>query len=290
MTNNELLTMLIKALKSSKHTEAEIFHKVKVAQACLLKASRYPQAFSRKVLKAPVMLVANYGAKQCTTTESVKEVLQDVCPELLSELTPEELTMFCRLVHLQVGVSIPASNDYLKWSTKLMGVVAKKKAGIAYNNPITGFPVNVREYKTDTTEIQYRVFNKLTKTKLKINTKEVNAQSTATTAVPVAIHSIDAGILNKTHERLQKPMALIHDSFGSHPNDLNKMNTAVNESLLEVAQQPTLQNITDQLIKGCEEEITKAEKKSGLTLMTAPTQNTIDNIEEIVLQSKYAFS
>lgn len=199
--------------------------------------------------------------------------------------------MFCRLVYLQVGISIPASNDYLAWSSRLLNTVAKKKGGIAYNHPITGFPVNVREYKTELTKIQYKLFGKNTKTQLKIKTGEVNAQSTASTGVPILIHSLDAGILNKTKERLQKPMALIHDSFGTHPNDLNKLSQSVNESLLEVAQQPVMQNITDQLTKGCEEEVTKASKKCGFDLFTAPTQDTVKgDLETIILNSQYAFS
>ncbi|MCU8498482.1 hypothetical protein M2G70_07365 [Vibrio vulnificus] len=289
--NDKLLQMLITSLKSAKYSKDEIFDKVKIAQRTLEKASKYPQAFSRKVLKHPTMLTSNYGAKQCTTTESVRGTLSEIAPELLQEFLPEEFNMFCRLVFLQVGVSIPASNDYLNWSSKLLNVVAKKKAGISYNHPITGFPVNVREFKSELTPIQYKVFNKNTKTQLKVKTKEVNAQSTASTAVPCLIHSLDAGILNRTSDSFQKPMALIHDSFGAHPNNLVKLNTSINSALLEVAQGDVMQNIANQLTQGCEEEVQKASKKTNIDLFTAPQQNTFKgSLEELVMNSQYAFS
>ncbi|ENM2832905.1 hypothetical protein AB6Q85_003305 [Vibrio cholerae] len=53
---NALLTTLITSLKQSKHSKDEIFQKVKVAQSTLQKASKYPEAFSRKVMKHPTML------------------------------------------------------------------------------------------------------------------------------------------------------------------------------------------------------------------------------------------
>ncbi|KJR15249.1 DNA-directed RNA polymerase [Vibrio parahaemolyticus] len=291
INTTELLKSLIETLKAADYTKEEIFHRAKVAQSCLVKAQKYQEAFSRKVFKSPTMLVANYGSKQCTTTEAVQNTLHEVAPALLKEFSQEELNTFCRLVHLQVGVSIPASNDYLKWSSKLMYSVAKKKDGIAYNHPLTGFPVNIRENKEELTTIQYKVFAKSTKTQLKFKTKEVNPQKTATTAVPSIIHSTDAAILDNTKERFNDDMALVHDSFGTSPNKLNSMNTAINESLLDVAKEPVMQEITDQLTRGCEAEIAKAEKKSGLTLMTAPMQNTLKgSLEDTILNSTHAFS
>lgn len=290
--NNELLTALITALKNAKHNRQEILDKVQVAQSALVKASKYPEAFSRKVFKSPSMLVANYGSKLRTTAESVRESLLEVAPELLSEFTKPEENMFCRLVHLQVLSTFPASNNYLNWSDKLCKLVAKKKGGIEYNNPLTGFPVNVREFHTESSRYNYKVLGKSTYTKLKNRTKDVNAQSTATTAVPILIHSLDAAVLHNTKLRLDKPMALVHDSFGTKPNDLSDLTNCVNLTLLEVAESNVLQSISNQLTVGCEEEIKDYRKRTHINLLNIPYQGTIakEDLPKLVLSSEYAFS
>ncbi|WMB74210.1 DNA-directed RNA polymerase [Shewanella oncorhynchi] len=292
MNQNELLKTLVKALKAAKQNREEIFDKLQTAQSALAKATKYPEAFSRKVFKSPSMLVANYGAKLRTTSDSVKETLLEVAPELLNEFTKEEENMFYRLVHLQVGITFPASNNYLNWSNKLFNLVAKKRDGIAYNNPLTGFPVNVREYKTEQVKVNYRVFGKVTATKLKLRTKEINAQSTSTTATPICIHSLDAAVLHNTKLRLNKPMALVHDSFGVKPNDLDDLTSSVNLTLLEVAEADVLTNITNQLTVGCEEEIKDYRKRTGINLLNIPYQGTVakDNLAKVILNSEYAFS
>ena len=294
ITDNQLLTNFILSLKKAGKSKEEIFEQLKLARQTLTKATEFPEVLSRKVMKYPVMLVANYGSKLLTTTSKVRDAMKEIgedLPDLLEHFEQKEFNMFCRLVHLQVGVTLPAATNYLEWAQQMIAVSTRQHNGVAYKNPITGFPCNVRSFVVKSDLINYKVFGKRTSTKMRYKTEEVNHLKTTSSAVPTIIHSIDAGILDKTQERFNKPMALIHDSFGASPANMSSLHKSINESLLEVAESDVMQKIADELLVGCEDGIAKVQKKKGMDITKPPKANTFTgDLADTVLNSNYAFS
>ena len=157
--------------------------------------------------------------------------------------------LFCKLVFLQIGVSLPAATQYLEWSRRLCYRVTKAVGRVAYNNPMTGFPVHIRKEKEEVTEYRFRSNGKNAKLYLKERLNVANPTKTSTSSVPAMIHSVDAGILMMSVERSDFPVALIHDSFGSHPNNMSTLKENVNISLNDIYESNVLQSIADQLIE-----------------------------------------
>ncbi len=129
--------------------------------------------------------------------------------------------------------------EFIKTITELC---AKKNKGILFTTDI-GFPVYQKNVKSKSIKInsymwtpdrgaqriQFRVDKKIGK---------INTHSQKNSSAPNVIHSLDSTLLHRTVEgcynRGVRDFALIHDSYGVHPNDVPILNEEVREAFIKI--------------------------------------------------------
>lgn len=249
------------------------------------KLAHYPEMFGRSVFKGSVMITANYGGSSQTSRNDVYDQLEAIDSSILVDFTKEEQLMVTNFVYDSMKFAVPCSFAYLEYTKKLFSFVSRQKEGIFFVNPISGMPVMVRKDKEERESMIFKVNGKNKRTVLITRTDECNHTKTASTAIPLLIHSIDAAILINIKDKIgDVPMSYIHDSVGAHPNDMAIIRNAVNECLLEVFHSDALQKIVDQLLDGCTDIPEE--------LLTVPHVGDWPEEEAInqILNSGYAFS
>ena len=249
------------------------------------KLQEYPEFFGRGVFKKSVMVTANYGGSSMTSRSDVYEQLEALDSGILVDFTKEEQLMVTNFVYDSMKFAVPCSFAYLEYAKKLFSFVSRQKDGVFFVNPISGMPVMIRKEHEKRENMVFKVNGKNKRTVLITRTDECNHTKTSSTAIPLLIHSIDAGILLNIKGKIgDVPMAYIHDSVGANPNDMAIIRNAVNECLLEIFHSDALQAIVDQLLEGCTDIPDE--------LLKAPVVNDWDASEAVdqILNSGYAFS
>jgi len=133
--------------------------------------------------------------------------------------------------------------DFLKSLTR---EVVEKGSFIQYNTPIFGFPVVHRIVKYNVS----RVTTALAKLTIRTPTTVLDGTKMVNGIAPNYIHSLDATLMFRTVERLLasgvSSFALIHDSYGVHAADTEKLAHEVRESYIELFEDNPLYDFTEQ--------------------------------------------
>jgi DNA-directed RNA polymerase len=134
--------------------------------------------------------------------------------------------------------------DFLKSLTK---DVVKKGKYVFYTTPEFNFPVLHRVTKYDIT----RITTSLAKLSLKTPTTALNLGSMVNGIAPNYIHSLDATLMFLTIEKLLDDdvtdFALIHDSYGVHAKDVDKLSRYVREAFIQIFENKPLLNFVKQV-------------------------------------------
>jgi len=155
-------------------------------------------------------------------------------------------TLLSRLNYKGIGEVVHGAvvcRDFLKSLTK---DVIDKGDHIYYNTPIFGFPVLHRVVKTKV----HRVTTALAKLSIKVPTTQLDSRKMVNGIAPNYIHSLDATLMFRTVERLLEQgvtsFALIHDSYGVHAADTEKLSKEVREAYIEIFKDNPLYDFTFQ--------------------------------------------
>ena len=203
----------------------------------------------RKITKRNVMTfpynVSAFGMKD--------QLLTDILDEY--EDTPKQFwvgekwvaaTFLSRLNYKGIGEVVEGAvvcRDFLKSLTK---EVLEKGSHIFYRTPIFGFPVvhRIVKYKTS------RVTTALAKLSIRVPTTQLDAKKMINGIAPNYIHSLDATLMFRTVERLLQrgvtSFALIHDSYGVHAADTEKLAEEVREAYIELFEDNPLIDFVEQ--------------------------------------------
>lgn len=203
----------------------------------------------RKITKRNVMTfpynVSTFGMKDQLMTD----ILDDYENTDKQFWTGEKwiaATFLSRLNYRGIGEVVEGAvvcRDFLKDLTK---EVIEKGSHIFYRTPIFGFPVVHRVVKYNTT----RVTTSLAKLTIRTPTTQLDARKMVNGIAPNYIHSLDAVLMFRTVERLLargvSAFALIHDSYGVHASDTQKLAEEVRESYIELFEDEPLYNFVEQ--------------------------------------------
>lgn len=137
--------------------------------------------------------------------------------------------------------------DFIKYIT---GLCASRNKGLAYTTKI-GFPVYQKNLKTKSCQIASHIWtpNKgMQKVKFRVNKQigKVNTHSQKNSSAPNFIHSLDSTLLHlvvkRCYERGVTAFALVHDSYGVHPNDIDILNEEIRKAYVEIFSDDVLYN------------------------------------------------
>lgn len=127
---------------------------------------------------------------------------------------------------------------------------SERNRGLLWTSPM-GFTVyqkNVKkqEFRVDSTIWTPLKGNQRVQFRIKKSVGLVNNFSQKNSSAPNVIHSLDGGLLqmtvNKCADKGVVSFALIHDSYGTHPNDIPILNVEVRESFIEIFSDDVLYN------------------------------------------------
>lgn len=155
-------------------------------------------------------------------------------------------TLLARVNYRAIGEVVKGAvvcRDFLKSLTK---EVVEKGSYVFYTTPIFGFPVVHRIVKYRTA----RVTTALAKLSIRTPTTQLDSKRMVNGIAPNYIHSLDATLMFRTVERLLQrgvtSFALIHDSYGTHAADTEKLAKEVRESYIELFNDNPLYNFVEQ--------------------------------------------
>lgn len=206
---------------------------------------------NRKITKRNTMTfpynVSTFGMKD--------QVLEDILVPY--EGTPKQFwdskfekwqvaTFLSKLNYKGIGEVVEGAvecRDFLKSLTK---EVVKKGNYIFYKTPLIGFPVIHRTVKYETK----RVTTSLAKLSIRTPTTQLDSTRMVNGIAPNYIHSLDATLLFRTVELLKNQgvnnFALIHDSYGTHAADTEKLFKTVKEAYIEIFSGEPLYDFVEQ--------------------------------------------
>ncbi|MNJ09325.1 DNA-dependent RNA polymerase [compost metagenome] len=201
---------------------------------------------ARKLAKGPTMTYV-YGA----TLMSIKDGVVDWLIEegwTKEGLTYNKMAIFMAKVLLQaVEKTVPAAAAVMRWLKARLNDV-DQQAPVEWCTPL-GFPV-IHDYRDEerlrvrlrSCDVEYVVMYR------KLDSMKVASSKNAIS--PNFVHSLDGTHLGMTALRMQaggRDMVCIHDSFGTHPCDVDDMHSDIREAFIKLYERDILSDWANQL-------------------------------------------
>ncbi|WP_289055185.1 DNA-directed RNA polymerase [Carboxylicivirga marina] len=207
-----------------------------------------------------VIMTGNYNATKRGIIKGVMGILRDVEPDI--ELEDEEdvsiydisddMRCFTALAMYEAGESVlrgvvalkkhlnkVIGGEVVEWELS-DGFVAKN--GVKSTKKIKCF----LRLNKDTYTAIYNIYSK--------DEKKNDKRSTRTSLVPNFIHSLDACLLRMVAKRCHFDMSVIHDSFGCHPNNVDKMLQITKECFVEIIESDPIRQLTGESFEPIDED------------------------------------
>jgi len=224
----------------------------------------------RKIMKRNTMTLA-YGGTPYGFGQQIIEDTRDMSEYLRDK---EHLwgAMLGSLAHKTCYEKLPGPSGMLRMFESIADRVSEQNKFLSWFSPVTNFPV-VHGYKKP---IDKRTKLKYGDTELKVvvlawEESIVDKAAQRTGAAPNAVHSLDAVHLGMVVHDADFTPTIVHDSFGCHAGDMEKLFKLVREKFVELYKQEPLIYILTQL--------------ESLDLMPATGKLDVSS----VLESDYAF-
>lgn len=212
--------------------------------------------FTRGNFKFVVMVMAGYGGTEYglrkNNTSELKKQDDSAFIWEEEELTLKHKAAFDKLMSDVIAVSLPACRRYLDKSSEVSKIVVERDGFISFSNPINGFPVVNREFKTDTREVNATANGKRIRISLFTRLDTLDNAGMRNAFTPNLVHTMDAALLNLVEGQLDCDLSLIHDSFGAHPEDVDFVLEAYTSAMNIYAQNNLFQMVFDELETGVE--------------------------------------
>lgn len=211
-------------------------------ELCATLLSYSEELFCRSVFKHVVMTWCSYGLTDFSLREYNKGVFK-----WDEELDKEHKTKFDNLMLEALVIALPACSRFLKVFRKVGAEVAKRDGRFSFINPLSQFPVAFTERKMKKERVEVAQPGRIIKLNIIVPTNNIDTMAITNAVAPNVIHSIDAALLYRVSHTCSHDLCFIHDSIGSHADDVEATVAAYAKSMMKVAQMDVLNNILEQL-------------------------------------------
>ena len=200
----------------------------------------------RKCVKRPVMTLG-YGV----TLAGVREQLFDDTKELNEDLRYKEkmwVTPMGDLVFNTCYEELPGPAGMLNLFKDLANRANAKNEFLGWSVPITNFPV-LQAYE-EPTKVQVNANfqgQRIQLTVQKYEDMRLSKKDQLSGAAPNVVHSFDAAHLTLVVNACDFPVTMIHDSFGCHIGNMDKMFDIVRQQFIEFYVHDPLKQLLEQL-------------------------------------------
>jgi DNA-directed RNA polymerase len=211
----------------------------------------------RKITKRPTMTSA-YGAVPYGMGQQVWDDTRTI-NEYLGKQEKLWASMLGRELHAACYEDLQGPGALLKLFEEVAEVYNEKHEYMAWNSPITNFPVvqNYRKATSDRTLLSYGG-EKLHVVVENWEDATLDKDSQKLGASPNIVHSLDAVHMTMVVNAADYPVAAIHDSWGTTAGNMSSLFKLVREKFVELYKEDPLKQILTQL--GCENKIPKRGK------------------------------
>ena len=221
--------------KLEKEIETNAEEKAKLAE--VLK-----KVVKRKVVKQTVMTTV-YGVTFIGAKDQIKKQLKE---HLTEDEALSQASMYLAKLTLQcVGDLFDRAHEIKSWLVKSAELISKLNEPVSWFTPL-GLPVS-QPYRYDDMVVVLEAFDT---GELKINetVEDAKVQVSKQKAAfpPNYIHSMDSTHMMMTAMRMKQKglnFASVHDSFWTHPSDLEAMNLCLREEFVNLYNMPLLENL-----------------------------------------------
>lgn len=194
------------------------------------------QLMDRSLTKTPVM-TRSYGAKLYGIKEGIQEYIDE------AEMTQHFSNVFLagnwmgERVWDSMTASLKGPMSFMDWVQTCAGILAKAGKPMRWTNPIGGNCIQ-SPFVDKKTRVEVRINNRRVDYKINVPTRKIDKSKAESSSSPNVIHSCDASHLamttNLAHERGVNEFAMVHDSFGCHPDDAPALLLSAKESWIDM--------------------------------------------------------
>jgi DNA-directed RNA polymerase len=188
----------------------------------------------RDMSKKPVMTYV-YGATLSGTCSHVESTAEDLWGrDCWGELSSYRCSLFmAKALMLGVERTVPAAAECMRW---LQSLTRQHKGKRMEWTSLTGFKVTHDYQDYDEERVKVNSCG-IVQTVVRVFNGKVKPLQMANAISPNFVHNLDATHLTLTALKLQAlgmQMVAIHDSFGTHPSDVDALATALREAFYEM--------------------------------------------------------
>jgi DNA-directed RNA polymerase len=252
----------------------------------------------RKFIKKPVM-IDSYGASKEGKAEKIKPFLEKFLPRLDEEYINGFASHLASLIEESINEVVKSADVYEKFMKFIVKKIIKTNPKyVEWKTPL-GFIVSQVEFETKEGRIKFdnRIIKYIEETD-KISEKEHKKG-----IAPNFIHSMDATHLYRVINRLKEEnisIRPIHDSFGVHSCDVDRLQTILKEEFIKIYNENVLKNfvkdiknrynLSEDFLNDLDKFLKKLKKKKQINIDEyVPYFDDDFDLKEI-LKSKYMFS
>lgn len=226
----------------------------------------------RGLTKRPVMTLP-YGSTQQSCREYIYKFMLEDEPDAFPKEMRFKLSVFLTpILWESIGEVVVAARRAMDWIQRCASMVGKENKPLVWETPI-GFPVWQGRKRVISKQVRTELAGGI---RIRFNTDsdQIDVQKQRLGAAPNFVHSMDACHLMMTLLKGQEmgiqSFACIHDDFGTHAEDTDKLHTALRWAFVELySTNDVLADFRDSLQTTC-----------SVTLPPVPAKGTL-NLTEI---------
>ena len=190
----------------------------------------------RGLTKRPVMTLP-YGSTQQSCREYIYKFMIEDAPDAFPKDKRFRLSVYLTPILWEaIGEVVIAARRAMDWIQRCAAIVGKEDKPIIWETPI-GFPVYQGRKKVISKRVETELAGKI-RLRLNADSDKIDVQKQRLGAAPNFVHSMDACHLMMTllkgNEMGIESFACIHDDFGTHAEDTDKLHHALRWAFVEM--------------------------------------------------------
>jgi DNA-directed RNA polymerase len=209
---------------------------------------------TRKIAKRPTMTLP-YGSGQYGFTDQIVEFLQKHKLDTGTAYVHGDDHLCARylakVLYDSLGAVVVKALEAMTWLKEVSSEVAKEKLPVWWTTP-TGMPVCQVYRKVIGRNVDFVVLGRRFRLNLAVDSDEIDARKQAQGIAPNFIHSLDASHMVATVVKCLDAgimdFAMVHDSYGTHAGNIERLNVLLREAFVEQYSRPVLQEFVDSVI------------------------------------------
>ena len=223
-------------------------------------AEKWHGKLTRKLTKRNTMTVpysvTEYGMRDQLVQEFAK--LSKEGGEEFKGAGMADALYLAKVNYQAIGRVVVAARAAMGWLKEVASLVTATGVPVSWRSP-SGFVVSQRYTEMMAKGYDFDVAGRRFRMTLSFPGKKINRRKQRSGISPNFVHALDAAHMHRTVSRLHaegvRAFAMIHDSYGTHAGDIDRLGRALRECFVEQYTPDVLGDFRQQLIDGLTPEV-----------------------------------